>query len=76
MAKLDQALKASPSNVSATLNQLGRLVDKVATKELATDGSIQDAVNTMSAKSSTLQVQQNALLKAAQQYASFAQGGA
>jgi flagellar capping protein FliD len=76
MAKLDQALKASPSNVSATLNQLGRLVDKVATKELAGDGSIQDAFNTMSAKTSTLQVQQNALLKAAQQYASFAQGGA
>lgn len=75
-AKLDEALKASPSGVTSTLNRLGRLVDKVAAKELAGDGSIQDAVNTMTTRSSTLQVQQNSLLKAAQQYASFAQKGA
>ena len=76
MAKLDQALKASPAKVSATLNKLGSLVDKVATREMAGDGSIQDAVNTMTARSSNLKVQQNSLLMAAQQYASFAQKGA
>ena len=74
-AKLEAAFKASPSGVLGTLSKLGKLVDKVATKELAGGGSIGNTVNALSSKATVLQMQQNALQKAAQQYASFAQAG-
>lgn len=72
-SKLEAAYKASPSGVLGTLSKLGKLVDKAATKELASGGSIGSSVNALTTKASTLQLQKNALLKAAQQYASFAQ---
>lgn len=71
-AKFEAAFKASSSNVQSTLAKLGQLVDKAATKELASDGRISNSMNALSSKSSALQSQQSALLKAAQQYASFA----
>jgi len=70
-AKFEAAFKASPSSVQGTLSKLGQLVDKAATKELASDGRISSSMSALSSKSSTLQLQQSALLKAAQQYASL-----
>lgn len=70
-AKFEAAFKASPSNVQGTLAKLGQLVDKAAGKELASDGRINSSMTALSSKSSVLQLQQSALLKAAQQYASL-----
>lgn len=70
-AKFEAAFKASPASVQSTLSKLGQLVDKAATKELASDGRISSSMSALSSKSSTLQLQQSALLKAAQQYASL-----
>lgn len=70
-AKFEAAFKASPSSVQGTLAKLGQLVDKAAGKELANDGRINSSITALSNKSSTLQLQQSALLKAAQQYASL-----
>ena len=74
--KLEAAFQASPSGVLGTMSKLGKLVDKVAAKELASGGSIGNSVNALSNKATVLQLQQNALLKAAQQYASFSQASA
>jgi len=70
-AKFEAAFKASPSSVQSTLSKLGQLVDKSATKELASDGRISSTMGALSSKSSLLQTQQSALTKAAQQYASL-----
>jgi hypothetical protein len=70
-AKFAAAFKNSSSSVQSTLAKLGQVVDKAATKELASDGRISNSMSAFSSKSSTLQSQQSALLKAAQQYASF-----
>jgi len=75
-AKFEAAFKASPGNVQSTLSKLGQLVDKAATKELASDGRISSAMGALSSKSSILQLQQSALLKAAQQYASVSSASA
>jgi hypothetical protein len=75
-AKFEAAFKASPTNVQSTLSKLGQLVDKAATKELASDGRISSTMSALSSKSSTLQLQQSALLKAAQQYASVSSASA
>jgi hypothetical protein len=74
-SKLEAAYKASPSGVLGTLSKLGKLVDKAAAKELASSGGITSSVSALSNKASTLQLQKTALLKAVQQYASFAQAG-
>jgi hypothetical protein len=71
-AKFAAAFKNSSSSVQSTLAKLGQVVDKAATKELASDGRLSSSMSAFSSKSSTLQSQQSALLKAAQQYASFA----
>jgi len=71
-AKFEAAFKNSSSGVQSTLAKLGQLVDKAATKELGSDGRLSSSMSAFSSKSSTLQSQQSALLKAAQQYASFA----
>ncbi|HEY8904760.1 MAG TPA: flagellar filament capping protein FliD, partial [Rhodoferax sp.] len=71
-AKFAAAFKNSSSSVQSPLAKLGQLVDKAATKELASDGRLSHSMSAFSSKSSTLQLQQSALLKAAQQYASFA----
>lgn len=70
-AKFEAAFKNSSSSVQGTLAKLGQIVDKAATKELASDGRISSSMSAFSSQSSTLQLQQSALLKAAQQYASF-----
>jgi len=74
-SKLEAAYKASPSGVLGTLSKLGKLVDKAAAKELASGGGIGSSVSALTTKASTLQLQKTALLKAVQQYASFAQAG-
>ena len=70
-AKFEAAFKASPSSVQSTLSKLGQMVGKAATKELASDGRISSSMSALSSKSSLLQIQQSALQKAAQQYASL-----
>ena len=70
-AKFEAAFKASPSSVQSTLSKLGQMVGKAATKELASDGRISNSMSALSSKSSLLQIQQSALQKAAQQYASL-----
>lgn len=72
-SKLETAYKASPSAVLGTLSKMGKMVDKVAAKELDSGGDIGSSVSALTTKTSTLQLQKNALLKAAQQYARFAQ---
>jgi hypothetical protein len=70
-AKFEAAFKASPSGVQGTLAKVGQMVDKAASKELASDGRISSSMSVLSSKSSNLQLQQSALLKVAQQYASL-----
>ena len=70
-AKFEAAFKASASSVQSTLSKLGQMVGKAATKELASDGRISSSMSALSSKSSLLQIQQSALQKAAQQYASL-----
>jgi hypothetical protein len=70
-AKFEAAFKASPSSVQSTLSKLGQMVNKAATKELASDGRISNSMSALNSKSSLLQIQQSALQKAAQQYANL-----
>ena len=70
-AKFEAAFKASPSGVQGTLAKLGQMVDKAASKELASDGRISSSMSALSSNSSLLRLQQSALLKVAQQYASM-----
>jgi hypothetical protein len=53
--------------VQATLSKLGQLVDKVSTKELASEGRIAYSLTALKRKGAELTQQQNALLRAAQQ---------
>ncbi|MBH1986417.1 MAG: flagellar filament capping protein FliD [Burkholderiales bacterium] len=66
-AKFEAAFKASPTDVQATLSKLGQLVDKTATKELASEGRIAYSLAALKRKGAELTQQQNALLRAAQQ---------
>lgn len=70
-AKFDAAFKASATGMKNTLSKLGQMVDKAASKELASDGRISGSMDALSSKSSLLQLQQSALLKVAQQYATL-----
>lgn len=55
------ALTSDPVGVRAALATLGKQVDGVATKELATDGAVSSAVSSLTQRSSTLAAQQKAL---------------
>lgn len=70
-AKFEAAFKASATSVKDTLSKVGQMVDKAASKELASDGRISNSMSALGRKSSALQLQQSALLKVAQQYASL-----
>lgn len=70
-AKFEAAFKASATSVKDTLTKVGQMVDKAASKELASDGQISNSMGALGRKSSALQLQQSALLKVAQQYASL-----
>ena len=70
-AKFEAAFKASATSVKDTLAKVGQMVDKAASKELASDGQISNSMSALGSKSSALQLQQSALLKVAQQYASL-----
>jgi hypothetical protein len=71
--KFDAAYQASPSAMQSTLSKLGQLVDKAASKELASDGRIGNSIDAFTRQSSLLKLQQSALLKATQQYVSLTQ---
>ena len=61
-SKLAGAFQASSSGVLDTLDKLGTLVDKAATKELASDGSIAQTSTALTNKATLLQLQKSALL--------------
>jgi hypothetical protein len=71
--KFEAAYQASPSAMQGTLSKLGKLVDKAASKELASDGRIGTSIDAFARQTSVLKLQQGALLKATQQYASLMQ---
>jgi flagellar capping protein FliD len=75
-AKFEAAYKASPAAVQSTLAKLGKLADKSANKELASDGRIGSSMDTLVSKSSVLKLQQNALTTASQRYTSLMQSSA
>lgn len=60
-AKFDAAQKADPASVKATLAKIGQLVDKTATKELATGGSVSGSMASLNQRSAALKAQQTAL---------------
>jgi hypothetical protein len=59
--KFAAALSSDPVGVRAALVTLGKQVDGVATKELATDGAMSSAVSSLTQRSTTLAAQQKAL---------------
>lgn len=59
--KFDAAQKANPAAVQATMAKLGQLLDKTATNELASSGSVNNAIASLSQRSKTLQAQQSAM---------------
>ena len=59
--KFAAALTSDPSGVRAALATIGKQVDSVATKELASDGTVSSAVTSLTQRSTTLAVQQKAL---------------
>jgi hypothetical protein len=59
--KFAAALTSDPSGVRAALATIGKQVDSVATKELATDGTVSSAVTSLTQRSTSLAAQQKAL---------------
>jgi flagellar capping protein FliD len=70
--KLDAALKADPAAVRASLAKIGQQVDTVATRELATDGTVGVSLASLTQKSAALKGQQAALAKIEQTAATAA----
>ena len=70
----DAAQTADPTAVKATLTKLGQQVDKSATQELASTGSVTDAVSALSQRAALLKNQQNTLASLQQSLASTASG--
>ena len=65
-AQFTTAYQASPTGIRTALAKLGQLADKVAEKELASDGRLSNTMNALKQRSSTLQSQHDALLKLSQ----------
>ena len=61
-AKFDAAQKADPAAVQSTLSKIGQLVDKTATRELASGGNVDGSMALLNQRSTALKAQQNALL--------------
>jgi hypothetical protein len=59
--KFAAALSSDPAGVRAAMVTLGKQVDSVASKELATDGAVSSAVSSLTQRSTTLAAQQKAL---------------
>lgn len=72
-AKFDAAFKSSAAAVQSTLSKLGQVVDKAATKELASEGRVAYSLTALKRKGAELAQQQAALLKVAQRGAGEAQ---
>jgi flagellar capping protein FliD len=68
-AKLEAAQKANPAAVEATLEKLGSLVNKVASKELATDSAVAGSIEALSQRASLLKTQKNAMTTLMEQLA-------
>lgn len=69
MAKFEAAHKANPKGVQDTLAKLGRLVEKTAEKELASEGRIANSLAALNGHSNSLKQQQSALLNVSQLFA-------
>ncbi|MES2878499.1 MAG: flagellar filament capping protein FliD [Pseudomonadota bacterium] len=67
--KFDAAQKADPAKVKAALAKIGELVDKTATKELATGGGVSGSMASLNQRSTALKAQQTSLLAITQQAA-------
>lgn len=68
-AKFEAAQKANPGAVEATLEKLGSLVNKVASKELATDSAVAGSIEALSQRASLLKTQKNAMTTLMEQLA-------
>lgn len=69
-AKFEAAQKANPGAVEATLDKLGSLVNKVASKELATDSAVAGSIEALNQRTSLLKTQKNAMSSLLQQMVS------
>jgi hypothetical protein len=67
--KFDAAQKANPAAVEATLEKLGSLVDKVATKELAAGSAVAGSIDALNQRATLLKTQKNAMATLMQQLA-------
>lgn len=67
--KFEAAQKADPANAKATLAKIGQLVDKTATKELATGGGVSGSMASLNQRTTALKAQQTSLLAISQQAA-------
>lgn len=68
-AKFDAAQKADPTAMQSTLSKIGQLVDKTATKELATGGSVDGSMAALNKRSTLLKTHQTAMLDMVQKFA-------
>ncbi len=69
-AKFAAAQKANPAGVQSALAKIGQLVDATATKELATDGNVNDAVDALNQRATLLKKQQSTMQTLVQTLAS------
>ena len=71
--KFAAAQKADPAGVQSALAKIGHLVDATATKELATDGNVSDAMDTLNQRNALLKKQQSTMLSLVQTLSSNTQ---
>jgi hypothetical protein len=68
-AKFEAAQKADPAGVQATLEKLGNLVDKVATKELSAGSAVAGSIEALTQRATLLKTQKNAITTLMEQLA-------
>jgi hypothetical protein len=68
-AKFEAAQKADPAGVQATLEKLGGLVDKVATKELSAGSAVAGSIEALNQRATLLKTQKNAMTTLMEQLA-------
>ncbi|APW42305.1 hypothetical protein RS694_06970 [Rhodoferax saidenbachensis] len=74
VTKFDAAQKANPAAVQSALAKIGQLVDKAATKELATGGNVSDSMASLGKRASTLQAQQAGMLSMVEKLSTASSG--
>lgn len=70
-SKLNASQKAAPANLQANLAKIGQLVDKMATRELASGGSVGDSMASLNQRFTNLKTQQSSVLAMAQKLAAY-----